>query len=82
MKRVILSYENGVLKPGEDVRLADREICMVSVYPDDQCRKDFDARLKRTHQRTRLTTPQEIEAVFTAARVEGRAKRPATHRAV
>lgn len=83
MSRVIRAvYEKGVLRPLERVRLDEREVCLVSVYPEDQWRKDFDALLKRTHKRTRRATPQAIEADITAARAEVRATRRATRRAV
>lgn len=83
MGRVIrVVYEKGVLRPLEHVRLDERQVCLVSVYPEDQWRKDFDLLLKRTHKRTRRATPQALEADITAARAEVRAKRRATRRAV
>ena len=83
MGRVIrVVYEKGVLKPLERVRLDERQVCLVSIYPEDQWREDFDALLKSTHTRTRRATPQEIETDITAARAEVRAKRRATRRAV
>lgn len=83
MGRVIrVVYEKGVLKPLERVRLDERQVCLVSIYPEDQWREDFDALLKRTHTRTRRATPQEIETDITTARAEVRAKRRATRRAV
>ncbi len=83
MGRVIrVVYEKGVLRPLEQVRLGERQVCLVSVYPEEQWRKDFDALLKRTHKRTRRAAPQTIEADITAARTEVRAKRRATRRAV
>lgn len=75
-------YENGVLKPLGRVRLSERQVCVVSIYPEDQWRADFDALLKRTHKRTRRFSSREIEADITAARSEVRAKRRATRRAV
>lgn len=75
-------YEKGVLKPLQRVRLGERQVCLVSIYPEDQWRKDFDALLKRTHTRTRRSTSQTIEADITAARAEVRAKRRATRRVV
>jgi predicted DNA-binding antitoxin AbrB/MazE fold protein len=75
-------YEKGVLKPLERVRLGERQVCLVSIYPEDQWREAFDALLKRTHKRTRRATSQEIEADITAARSEVRAKRHATRRTV
>lgn len=75
-------YEQGVLKPLERVQLVERQIFLVSIYPEDQWREDFDVLLKRTHRRTRRSTSQEIEADITAARAEVRDKRRATRRAV
>ena len=75
-------YEQGVLKLLERVQLVERQVCLVSIYPEDQWREDFDALLKRTHRRTRRSTQQEIEADITAARAEARDKRRASRRAV
>lgn len=83
MSRVIRAvYEKGMLKPIERLRLGERQIYLVSIYPEDQWRAAFDVLLKRTHKRTRRMPSQEIEADIAAARSEVRAKRHATRRTV
>jgi predicted DNA-binding antitoxin AbrB/MazE fold protein len=75
-------FEDGVLKPLQRLRLKKREVCVVSVYPEAQWRRQFDALLKRTRKRASRHEPATIEADITAARAEVRAKRRATRRAV
>ena len=76
MQRVIRAvYENGVLKPLERVRMSNRKVCLVSIYPEDEWRKDFEALLHRVHRRTQHHASADIEAEITAARAEVRAKR-------
>ena len=76
MQRVIrVVYEDGVLKPLQPVRLRERKTCLVSVYPEDEWQKDFDALLRNVHRRTRRYSPATIEADITKARAEVKAKR-------
>ena len=76
MQRVIRAvYENGVLKPLERVRMSERKICLLSIYPEEEWRKDFEALLNRIHRRTRRHASVDIEADITAARAEVKAKR-------
>ena len=83
MEQVIRArYERGVLKPLERLRLKQRQICLVSVYPESQWRQQFDALLTRLRKGTRRHRPATIEADITAARAEVRAKRRAARRAV
>ena len=75
MQRVIRAvYEDGVLKPLERVRLGNRKICLVSVYPEREWKRDLDTLLERIHRRTRRHRPASIEADITKARAEVRAK--------
>jgi predicted DNA-binding antitoxin AbrB/MazE fold protein len=76
MERVIrVVYEDGVLKPLQRIRLDKRKICLVSIYPEEQWRKDFQALLKRIQRRTKKYPPAVIETDITAARAEVKAKR-------
>ena len=68
-------YEDGVLKPLERVRIGKRKVCLVSIYPEDEWRKDFEALLTRVHRRTGRRAAAETEADITAARVEVKSKR-------
>jgi predicted DNA-binding antitoxin AbrB/MazE fold protein len=44
MERVVRAvYEGGVLKPLSRVRIARGKVCLVSIYPEEQWRKDFEA---------------------------------------
>ncbi|MGH7963630.1 MAG: antitoxin family protein [Candidatus Binatia bacterium] len=82
MERVIrVVYEDGVLKPLQHLRLGEQEICLVSIYPEEQWEKDFQTLLKRTQRRTRQYPSAEIEADITAARAEVKAKRREARRA-
>lgn len=81
MERLLrVVYEDGVFKPLERVRLSEHEVCLVSVYPEERWRKDFEALLKRVQRRTRNSPAAEIEADITAARAEIKAKRRASRR--
>ena len=76
MERVIrVVYEDGVLKPLQHIQLGEREVCLVSIYPEEKWRKDFQALLKRIQRRTQKYPATEIEADITAARAEVKAKR-------
>ena len=76
MQRVIRAvYENGVLKPLDRVRMRERKVCLLSIYPEEEWRKDFEALLGRIHRRTRRHASADIEADITAARAEVKAKR-------
>lgn len=76
MQRVVRAvYEDGVLKPLERVRMGQRKVCLVSIYPEDEWRKDFEALLRRVHRRTGRRAPAETEADITAARAEVKTKR-------
>ena len=76
MQRVIrVVYENGVLKPLQAVRLGERETCLVSIYPEEEWQRDFDALLRKVHRRTRRFSQATIEADITKARAEVKAKR-------
>jgi predicted DNA-binding antitoxin AbrB/MazE fold protein len=76
MQRVIRAvYENGVLKPLERVRMSERKVCLLSIYPEAEWRKDFKALLTRVHRRTRRHASADIEAEVTAARAEVKSKR-------
>ena len=75
-------FESGVLKPLQRLRLKRREICLVSVYPEAQWWRQFDALLTRVRKRTSRYRPSAIEADITASRAELRAKRRASRRAV
>ena len=76
MQRVVRAvYEDGVLKPLERVRMTRRKVCLVSIYPEDEWRKDFEALFRRVHRRAGRRAPAEIEADITAARVEVKTKR-------
>ena len=76
MQRVIRAvYENGVLRPLERVQMSERQICLLSIYPEEEWRKDFEALLNRIHRRTRRHASADIEADITAARAEVKAKR-------
>lgn len=68
-------FERGVLKPLQRLRLKRREICLVSVYPEAQWQREFDALLARVRKRSSRYRPATIEADITAARAEVRAKR-------
>jgi predicted DNA-binding antitoxin AbrB/MazE fold protein len=81
MERVIrVIYENGILKPLEQIRLDERETYLVSIYPEEQWQKDFQALLRRTRQQTQKHSSTAIEADITAARAEVKAKRRETGR--
>ncbi|MBX3027048.1 antitoxin family protein [bacterium] len=81
MKRVVRAvYEDGVLKPLGRVRIAQRKVCLVSIYPEDDWRKDFELLLKRVHRRAGRRAPAMIEEDVTAARAEVRSKRRETRR--
>jgi predicted DNA-binding antitoxin AbrB/MazE fold protein len=75
-------FERGVLKPLQRLRLKRREICLVSVYPEAQWQRQFDALLTRVRKRASRYRSAAIEADITAARADVRAKRRATRRAV
>jgi len=76
MQRVIRAvYENGVLKPLQRVRMSERKICLLSIYPEEEWRKDFEALLNRIHRRTQRHASADVEADITAARAEVKAKR-------
>ncbi|MFQ5668746.1 MAG: antitoxin family protein [Candidatus Binatia bacterium] len=76
MQRVIRAvYEKGVLKPLDRVRMKERKVCLVSIYPEEEWRRDFEALLRRIHRKTRRRTPAEIEHDISAARAEVKAAR-------
>ena len=76
MERVVRAvYEGGVLKPLGRVRIGQGKVCLVSIYPEDEWRKDFEALLRRVHRRTRRPSGAVIEEDITAARAEVRTKR-------
>lgn len=76
MQRVIrVVYEDGVLKPLQPVRLGNRKICFVSVYPEEEWQKDLDLLLRNVRRHTRRFSPATIEADITKARAEVKAKR-------
>ncbi len=81
MQRVIRAvFEKGVLKPLERVRLGERKVCLVSIYPEDEWQRDFKALLKRIHRKTRRDAPADIEDDITVARMEVKARRRETRR--
>jgi predicted DNA-binding antitoxin AbrB/MazE fold protein len=83
MEQVIRArFENGVLKPLQRLRLKQRQICLVSVYPEAQWRQQFDTLLRQLRKRTHRYSSATIESDITAARAEVRAKRRATRRVV
>jgi predicted DNA-binding antitoxin AbrB/MazE fold protein len=83
MDRVIRArFEAGVLKPLQPLRLKQKQICLISVYPEAQWHQQFDALLTRIRKRSHRYPPTAIEADITAARAEVRAKRRAARRAV
>ena len=68
MPRVIRAvYENGVLKPLERVRMRERKVCLLSIYPKEEWRKDFEDLLRLIHRRTKRHAPADIETDITAA---------------
>jgi predicted DNA-binding antitoxin AbrB/MazE fold protein len=76
MQRVVRAiYEDGILKPLERVRMGKRKVCLVSIYPEEDWRKDFQTLLHRVHGRTQHHASAGIEADITAARAEVKAKR-------
>ncbi len=76
MQRVIRAvFENGMLKPLERLRVGEKKVCLVSVYPEETWHNDFEAILRRTHRKTSRHRPSEIEDDITAARAEVKAKR-------
>ena len=50
-------------------------LCLVSIYPEEEWRKDFEALLRRVHRRSRRPSGAVIEEEITAARAEVRTKR-------
>ena len=81
MQRVIRAvYENGVLKPLERVRMRERKVCLLSIYPEEEWRKDFEGLLRRIHRRTKRNAQSDIETDITAARAEVKARRRETRR--
>ena len=81
MERVIrVVYEDGVLKPLQHLKLGERAICLVSLYPEEKWLKDFQVLLKRIQRRSQKKSPAQIEADITAARAEVKAKRRETNR--
>lgn len=53
MDRVIrVIYENGLLKTLQHIHPDERETYLVTIYPEEQWQKDFQALLRRTCQRT------------------------------
>jgi predicted DNA-binding antitoxin AbrB/MazE fold protein len=76
MNRVIhVIYENSVLKPLQPIQLDERETYLVSIYREEQWRKDFEALLQRIQQRTQKHSSKAIEADITATRAGVKAKR-------
>ena len=76
MQRVIRAvFEDGMLKPLERVRVGEHKVCLVSIYPKENWRKDFEALLRRIHRKTSRHRPSEIQDDITAARTEVTAKR-------
>lgn len=75
-------FEHGVLKPLQRLQLKKKEICLVSVYPEQQWQRHFDALLTKLRKRASRYRPSRIETDITAARTEVRAKRRAARRAV
>jgi predicted DNA-binding antitoxin AbrB/MazE fold protein len=81
MQRVIRAvYENGVLRPLQRVRMRERKVCLLSVYPEEEWRHDFEALLRRTHKRANRHAAADIEADITAARAEAKTKRRESRR--
>ena len=81
MQRVIRAvFEKGMLKPLERVRLGEQKVCLVSIYPEDEWNKDFEALLARMRRKARRHAPADIEDDITAARAEVKARRRETRR--
>jgi len=81
MERIVrVRFENGILRPLAPLRLREKSLLLVALYPEAQWRAEV-ARLRR-HMRTRTRAiPQaEIEAEVTRARAEAKAKRCAAQR--
>jgi hypothetical protein len=55
--------------------MSERKVCLLSIYPEEEWRKDFEALLNRIHRRTRRHDSADIEAGITAARAAVKAKR-------
>ena len=81
MQRVIRAvFENGMLRPLERVRFGERKVCLVSIYPEDEWQKDFEALLARMCRKARRHAPADIEDDITVARAEVKARRRETRR--
>ncbi len=83
MQRVIRAvFENGMLKPLDRLRVGEHKVCLVSVYPEETWRKDFEALMRRLHRKTSRHCRSQIEDDITAARAGVNAKRREARRSV
>ena len=81
MPRVIRAvFEKGTFRPLDRVRLGERTVCLVSIYPEDAWQAEFEALLTRIRRKARRHTPAVIEDDITAARADVKARRRETRR--
>jgi predicted DNA-binding antitoxin AbrB/MazE fold protein len=65
-------YENGVLKPLEDVSLKEREKVKIDINPDEKLKKRFKKIADSIYKRTNKYPAREIENDITLASKEVR----------
>lgn len=66
-KTITAVFENGVLKPTEKLDLPEHAKVELLLTDLAAWRKEFDALIKRVHQKTATYSPQEIEEDITQA---------------
>jgi predicted DNA-binding antitoxin AbrB/MazE fold protein len=73
-------FEHGALRPLKRLRLKEKSRFLVTVYPENQWRDEFERLRRKMLVRTKHIPQKEIEAEVTKARPGARAKRPGARR--
>lgn len=76
MSKVITAiFENGVLKPLQDVQLKEHEKVEIKILAHDEWEKRFNLVMEKIHKRAERYSPEEIESDIAKAIQEGRNKK-------
>lgn len=76
MSKVITAiFENGVLKPLQDVQLKEHETVEIKILAHDEWEKRFNLVMEKIHKRAEHYSPEEIESDIATSIKESRKKK-------